>query len=191
MDKATKRILELARKGLSDTKIAEKLAVEGFKNEKGGAFDRNSVHSRRLRAQPKLTNKTPASDISEISEKPLAISEESAISEHAQLLPEEWKSQIVQIVRQEIQAAVESQTLPKDQIELPPLPAKVAGPHGKPIGEGKRVKLAGTTDAELARRLESWRKERGITLSRALDAALWNFLGRPPMSFEISETSDN
>jgi hypothetical protein len=92
------------------------------------------------------------------------------------------------IVREEIQAAMESRTLLTDRIELPPLPQKMAGPHGKPIGRGQRAKIAGTVDKELARRLEEWRRERGITLSRALDAALWLFLGQPPLSFESDKT---
>ena len=84
MDKTTKRILELAEEGLSDSKIADRLKAEGFKNGKGGAFDRNSVRSRRLRAAQKLRTSV-ASDIPET-------------SDIVNPLPEEWKSQIIQIV---------------------------------------------------------------------------------------------
>ena len=75
-------------------------------------------------------------------------------------------------------------------MELPPLPTKEKGEKGRPVGKGERVKLAGTCDKALAQRLEGWRKERGMSLSRAIDTALWHFLGKPPLSFEISEVSD-
>jgi hypothetical protein len=169
MDRATKRILELAKEGLSDSKIADELEVEGFKNEKGELFDRNSVHSRRLRAQRKVIRKTPA-------------------------LPEEWKSQIIQIVREEIQAMMESQMLPKDRTELAPKLShdqKVMDPKSKrKKGPARRPKIAGTVDPELIHRFEEWRKERGLTLSHGLDTVLWHFFDKPKLSFEISDKSE-
>jgi hypothetical protein len=137
------------------------------------------------------------SETSEVSDKPVAsdIPEISDVS----LLPEAWKAEIIEIVRQEMQAMMEIQAVPKLQTEaldLPPMPSeKIKGEHGKPINPGKRTKIAGTVDAELERLFQEWREDKGkgITLSRALDVALWHFLGKPKLSFEpseISETSD-
>jgi len=107
-------------------------------------------------------------------------------------LPEAWKHEIIQIVRAELNAAMKSLQAvpisPKDKPELAPAPPeRIMGEHGKKVNPGKRVKIAGTADAELVRLFEQWRQERGITLSRALDAALWHFLGKPALSFERSE----
>jgi hypothetical protein len=181
----TKRILELAGHGLTDAEIAKKLKTEGFKNAKGRAFNPNAVRSRRLRAE-KTSGKTKPSDIPETSDKRVDRSDKSAISDA-------MREEIRGIVREEIQAAMEGQRVPTIQtqsVDLPPLPGKVTGPHGKPIGEGGRVKLAGTVDERLEMLFQEWRKERGISLSRALDAALWHFLGKPPLSFEITDKSD-
>lgn len=148
------------------------------------------------------------SDISEPSDISLDISEKPDMSEiTGQPLPEQWKRQIVQIIQAEIGRMMQSvQTLPKHQTEqavsteiidrpLPPEPKKIPGPKSKPIALGSRVKIAGTCDARLYTLFEQWRSKRGITLSRALDAALWHFLGQPDLSFQIkseeSEGSDD
>jgi hypothetical protein len=65
-------------------------------------------------------------------------------------------------------------------------PKNFRGEKGRPVNPGKRTKIAGTVNAELERLFQEWRESRGITLSRALDAALWHFLGKPKLSFETS-----
>jgi len=110
-------------------------------------------------------------------------------------LPEAWKHEIIQIVQAELKTAMESlQAIPespKQGLELAPAPPeRIMGEYGKKVNPGKRVKIAGTADAELVRLLEQWRQEKGITLSRALDAALWHFLGKPKLSFEIPEGAE-
>jgi len=100
-------------------------------------------------------------------------------------IPEGLKYAIVQIVRAEVKAMMESQTVPKLQAELPPLPKeKIQGGHGRKVAPGGRTKIASTLDKELERRFQEWREERGLTLSRALDVAIWHFLDKPPLSFE-------
>ena len=49
--------------------------------------------------------------------------------------------------------------------------------------EGKREKLATTIDAALFE-LVKLRQQQGQQLSHILDSALWNYFGRPKMSFE-------
>lgn len=130
------------------------------------------------------------SDSSVISEKDVATSDKSDMSDTTRPLPEEWRRQIIHIVQTEIKR-MECQTIQKTQIDLPPLPGKFKGPEGKSRAYGGRLKIAGTADAALVEELEKWRKERGISLSRALDAALWHFLGKPPLSFEKSDKSED
>jgi hypothetical protein len=195
MDATTKRILELAAEGLNDKEISGKLSAEGFKNDKGKPFNPKSVYSRRVRSQKNvLESQVYISETSEVSDKPVA-SDMPDISDVTPL-PEAWKREIIEIVRQEMQAMMKLPIVPKlptESPDLPPMPSeKIKGDRGKPINPGKRTKIAGTVDAELERLFQEWRgnKCKGTTLSRALDVALWHFLGKPKLSFEISEASE-
>ena len=49
--------------------------------------------------------------------------------------------------------------------------------------EGKREKLATTVDSVLFELIKE-RQQQGQQLSHVLDSALWNYFGRPKMSFE-------
>ena len=49
--------------------------------------------------------------------------------------------------------------------------------------EGKREKLATTVDCVLFELIKE-RQQQGQQLSHVLDSALWNYFGRPKMSFE-------
>jgi len=181
----TKRILDLAAQGLSDAQIADTLNREGITNQKGGGFNDNSVRSRRLRAE-KQPQKIVTSGMPETSDNSPVISDKSGISDT-------MREEIRSIVREEIQASTMFQILQISQIDLPPevsTDQKILSEKGHKQAPVKRPKIAGTVDAELMRRLEEWRKERGISLSRALDTALWHLLGKPKLSFEMSDTSD-
>ena len=93
--------------------------------------------------------------------------------------------EVMEIVRQEIESIMQAGTIQK---QAPPVPnAKIKGDHGRTVNPGRRHKFAATVDLELWKALEKYRKANGITFSRALDAALWNFLGKPRLSFEAPE----
>jgi hypothetical protein len=208
---ATQRILELSGKGLSDKEIADELKVEGVTNAKGENFTLKSVQARRLRARKKRSETSEASgaqqvseisdssdvrqssEVSDISEINNIASDASDVSESIPL-PETWRRQIIQIVQTEIQAMFQSQTVPKLQAatpDLPPTPPeKIPGEKGRPVNPGGRAKIAGTVDKRLEELFQEWRESKGITLSRALDAALWHFLGKPKLSFERSDTAE-
>ncbi len=91
----------------------------------------------------------------------------SGISDEKKL-PDWLKSLITQTVEAEAGRILGEQTFPKSQTvdkEPPPLPGKIKGAHDRPVAQGKRVKLAGTADAELVRLLDEWRRERGNVCS--------------------------
>jgi hypothetical protein len=54
--------------------------------------------------------------------------------------------------------------------------------------EGKREKLATTIDSALFELVKE-RQQQGQQLSHILDSALWNYFGKPKMSFEEDEKS--
>lgn len=55
--------------------------------------------------------------------------------------------------------------------------------------EGKREKLATTIDSELFELVKA-RQQQGQQLSHILDSALWNYFGKPLLSFE-QESEDS
>jgi len=97
------------------------------------------------------------------------------------------RQEIIKIVRAELDAVSARQPAPNLlTIELPPVPpVKLTSRTGRKVSPQRRAKLATNCDAELARLFEEWRIKRGLALNRALDAALWHLLGKPPLSFQI------
>jgi hypothetical protein len=186
------------------TSIAETLNGEGLLNTEGKPWDRNSIRNyyRRMK-KPGLAERSNASEskgiaftseIPERSDKPIEVSDKLDISDVTQL-PEEWKLQISQMIQTELKSMMtEVQTIQTYQTgaqELAPMPSeRIKGEHGKPVNPGGRVKLAGTVDERLEALFQQWRESKGITLSRALDTALWHFLGKPKLSFQMSEISE-
>ena len=79
--------------------------------------------------------------------------------------------------------------------ELSPLPeadSKVKGDKGRKVNPWERVKIGVTVDRALSDLLEAKRKELGdVSLSRALDTVLWQYFGKPPLSFQQKETGDD
>jgi hypothetical protein len=136
----------------------------------------------------------PPSGLSETSDnRPAPISEPFDISENMPL-PEHWRLQIVQIVQTTVRDIMADQNIQKHQTpdqEIPPVPEKTEGAGGRKVALGARVKIAGTIDTRLEKLLRDWQQQRGISLSKALDAVLWNFFGKPALSFETAEPDDS
>jgi hypothetical protein len=210
------RLRELARDHMGTegrvqgwTSIAETLNSEGLLNTEGNPWDRNSIRNyyRRMKKAGLVEQAinvekaiiSMASDKSETSDKTVDVSDRPDISDGTQL-PEEWRRQISQMIQTELKTMMASlQTVQEDQTaqaeparmgELAPTPSeRIKGQHGKPINPGGRVKIAGTVDERLEALFQQWRESKGISLSRALDAALWHFLGKPKLSFEMLDQS--
>jgi hypothetical protein len=60
--------------------------------------------------------------------------------------------------------------------EMPPQPGRVT--------DRRWEKLAGTCDRELVRLFHDKRRELRLSVSQMLDYVLWNFLGKPRLSFQ-------
>jgi hypothetical protein len=155
---------------LSDTKKLDRLRVEGSEPSELSEIEK---------ASPGEAEQPTLSDLSELSD----IRSPSA-----------WRNEVIHIVREEIRAAMASvqtfQTFQTTDVELPPSPEKVPGKHDRPVALGHRDKLGGTVDRNLVRAFKRWLRQRKLTISQGLDVALWHFLGKPKLSFETSETSD-
>lgn len=55
--------------------------------------------------------------------------------------------------------------------------------------KGKRIKMAITMDAELHGRLQELYQQ-GHNISHLIDSAVWLYLGKPKLSFELSDCDD-
>lgn len=130
----TAHILKLAKDGLTDVQIVERLDAEGIRNNKNEPFTANAVRSRRERARkekgvkPKQARSditemsegedsalpsetdlsTFTSDISELSDFSLDLPDQSDMPEISEtLLPEHWKRQIIQIIQTELRRTMQ------------------------------------------------------------------------------------
>jgi hypothetical protein len=103
-------------------------------------------------------------------------------------MPKAWHQQIVVLVKSEVERLMKVptlQTLPT--IPLPPERARTKGAKGRPVGQGERVKVGITLDKNLFDRFEQERKRTGLSASGYADVVLWNFFGKPRLSFEETE----
>ena len=72
-----------------------------------------------------------------------------------------------------------------DDYELSPEPARAGKSHLI-----KKSKIWGTLDTELEYLLKKEAERKGVTFSRILDSAVWNFLKKPPLSFQKKKRDD-
>jgi hypothetical protein len=70
--------------------------------------------------------------------------------------------------------------------ELAPLPPR-STKQGRKHLSGTRIKIATNLDSVLYRLLGEKSRATGQQMNHLLDSALWNFLGKPKMSFEVDE----
>jgi hypothetical protein len=208
------RIRELKEQGFSNAEVAEILTADGCRTKRGAPITAGMVSDRLYRMKQKDRHSVRASDTAETSdhvpvltvvrrgpEEPLEpktvqlmvvpkTSDKPDISDTG-LISGDLMALIEQMIEDKVNAMMEYQRYRIDQTAEPPLPKRTATSNkGKPKAPGDRVKIAGTVDSVLGTKFDKWRTEKGITLSRALDIALWHFLGKPKMSFETSEESE-
>lgn len=103
-----------------------------------------------------------------------------------ELLPNDWRNEVMDMIRQELAAIQTVCTVqPATTMELAPVPgAKEKGKKDRMVNPGERVKVGITLDKALFDLLDAHRKDKSISLSRAMDTALWSYLGKPLLSFE-------
>lgn len=92
-----------------------------------------------------------------------------------------WTRNEIEFMTERIQKLSES--IPDfnhhDDYELSPEPARAGKSHLV-----KRSKIWGTLDTELEYLLKKEAERRGVTFSRILDSAVWNFFKKPALSFQ-------
>ena len=201
------RCLELVEEfGEDHKRIAATLNAEGYTTKVGKPYTSEGVRKSLKRTLKEAAEARAAgrhmelSEKSEASEKMKGIRSEASEASDTTMeiplyqsadepLPDTWKAEIINLIRGELAIMQTSQTLQKtSSIELAPMPtAKVDGLKHRKVNPWERVKVGVTLDKALSDLLEAKRKELGdVSLSRALDTVLWQYFGKPPLSFEVS-----
>jgi hypothetical protein len=173
---------------------------ERFPNAKGVSLTPNALRKRynvSLRSEPsQRSENNKGSRMITVQDKDQLLKElmeglEDLIEDHVRAVIERVSAQVAGRVFDEKIANLQNvPILGRSQSEgyppAPPLPETVKGTRRHAVQRGK---IAGTIDVELLELFERERKERGCSASRMLDIAIWNYFGKPKLSFELSEPS--
>jgi hypothetical protein len=167
------RLTELVHEhGHQWKKIAPILAAEGYRDERGKPYSDNTLRKKmkkhqtagyEKRSKPSETGKPSESSVADIRDLARAV---------IALLKEEGA---LESAVKEVLGSLERTPL-EPQHEMPPQPERVT--------DRRWEKLAGTCDCELVKLFHDKRRELRLSVSQMLDYVLWNFFGRPWLSFQ-------
>ncbi len=176
------RLVELVEEhGHQWKKIAPIIADEGYRDRRGEPYSDNYLRKRMKkeetagqqkgskRSEPGKPSEPSVVDVSALARK--VISQLTQDEQHLSAL-------------REALGGLEC-TPPGQQREMPPLPDRNT--------DRRWEKLAGTCDCELVKRFHDERRKLRLSVSQMLDYVLWNFFGKPSLSFQSqrSEASQN
>jgi hypothetical protein len=161
-------------------KIAPILAAEGYRDRQGEPYSDNYLRKRMKNheatryekrskpSEPWKHSEPSVVDIHDLARAVISILKEYRLLESA--------------IREVLDSLERTPSGP--QHEMPPQPERVTDRHWE--------KLAGTCDCELAKLFHEKRRELRLSASQMLDYVLWNFFGKPLLSFQskASESSE-
>jgi hypothetical protein len=177
----TTRLTELVHEyGHQWKQIAPVLAVEGYRDAKGNPYSDNylrkkmkgqetaasavssepSEGSQRSVSEPVKPSESPVQDVTRVACEVISLLTEEGLLESAV---------------KEVLGSLECTRL-EPQYEMQPQPTKVTDRHWE--------KLAGTCDCQLVKLFHQQRRELRLSVSQMLDYVLWNFFGKPRLSFQ-------
>jgi hypothetical protein len=180
------RLTELVEEyGHQWKQIAPILAAEGYRDAKGKPYADNYLRQRMKKQETGAsgTRGKPSEGSQRRDSEPVKPSEHEILDvtklacEVISLLMEEG---LLESAVKEVLVSLE-RTPSGLQHEMQPQPERVTDRHWE--------KLAGTCDCELVRVFHVKRRELRLSVSQMLDYVLWNFFGRPRLSFQ-SEASE-
>lgn len=175
------RLTELVEEyGHQWKQIAPILSAEGYRDRRGEPYSDNylrqkvkrqeiaasgtdakpSEASERRDSEPVKPSEQPVLDISRVACAVIAVLKEEGLLESAV---------------KEVLGSLECTGM-ESQHEMPPQPERVT--------DRLWEKLAGTCDCELVKLFHEQRRELRLSVSQMLDYVLWNFFGKPRLSFQ-------
>jgi hypothetical protein len=175
------RLTELVEKyGHQWKSIAPILTAEGYRDQRGQPYSHNYLR-KRMKREEETTSHGKRS-------KP---SEPAKCSEPSDTDVGEMTRAVISVLIQEqvLQSAVKEvlgnleRTPSGRQPEMPPQPDR--------ISDRRWEKLAGTCDCELVKLFHERRRELRLSVSQMLDYVLWNFFGKPRLSFQSKRSEES
>jgi hypothetical protein len=186
----TTRLTELVHEyGHQWKKIAPILAAEGYRDKQGALYSDNYLRKRMKGQETAASGKgsKPSEGSEHRHSEPVKPSEQPVPD-----IPE-LACAVITMLKEEgsLESAVKDVlgnlecTAVEPQHEMPPQPERVA--------DRRWDKLASTCDRELVKLFHQQRRELRLSVSQMLDYVLWNFFGKPRLSFQAegSEASEN
>jgi hypothetical protein len=155
-------------------KIAPILAAEGYQDQRGKPYSDNYLRKKMKHQESTCSGRhSEPSELSVMDIPALARAVTSLLVDHG-LLESAIEDVLERLER----------TSPGQQHDMPPQPERVT--------DRRWEKLAGTCDCELVKLFHERRRELRLSVSQMLDYALWNFFGKPRLSYEskASEPSE-
>lgn len=185
--KALARAFELKKEGQTWAEIEKALEREGFKDSKGKPYTLTNLRSWHSRLQGKAPGmeRQPESLKADKFDRVKGRTQPDFLTrEDVHKMRAELETQLIELI--ETKLGVEKLepkfSLPLPTTEQPPLPPK----EGKKF-KGTKADIRVRVDENLGKLFEADVNQRfGGNASRCMDAILWNFYGRPHLSFEKS-----
>ena len=174
------RLTELvAEYGHQWKKIAPIIAAEGYRDKRGKPYSDNYLRGRMKKQETatqekRLEGSKPGkcSELSVVDVSELARAVISYLTQDEQL----------QSAMREALGNLECNP-PEQQHEMPPQPERNT--------DRRWEKLAGTCDCRLVERFHDERRKLRLSVSQMLDYVLWNFFGKPRLSFQSKRSEDS
>ncbi len=192
--KAFARAFELKREGRTWAQIAEALEREGFKDTRGKPYTLTNLRSwhSRLKGQAPVAEGPPMPQSIDTVDKVDTLPErgrpDTLTREEVTAMLEGLETRLRELIETRLEAEKPEPkiALPLTTTEEPPLPPK----EGKKF-KGNKADIRVRVDENLGKMFEADVNRRfGGNASRAMDALLWNFYGKPLLSFETSKEPD-
>jgi hypothetical protein len=171
------RLTELVRYyGHQWKKIAPIMEAEGYRDRQGEPYSDNYLRKRMKNHEAASCGKRSKPSEAEKHSEPSVIDIHDLARAVISIMTEE---RLLESAVKEVLGGLER--IPSGhRHEMPPQPEKVT--------DRQWEKLAGTCDCELAKLFHEKRRELRLSVSQMLDYVLWNFFGKPRLSFQSKDS---
>jgi hypothetical protein len=161
-------------------KIAPIIAAEGYRDRRGEPYSDNYLR-KRMKGQETAPSGT-SSKLSESSE----YMDSEPVKPSEQPLPDllDLARAVIALLKQDglLGSAVKEVV---GNLECTPVePQQEKPPQPERVTDRRWEKLAGTCDCELVKLFHQQRRDLRLSVSQMLDYVLWNFFGKPRLSFQ-------
>jgi hypothetical protein len=174
------RLAELvAHYGHQWKKIAPIMTAEGYRDKRGNPYSDNYLRGR-MKKQETV-----------IQEKRSTRSEHEKRFEPSEVDVPHLARAVISLLTQEGQLESAVKEVLASSERTPPGQCREMSPQPERVTDRRWEKLAGTCDCQLAERFHDERRKLRLSVSQMLDYVLWNFFGKPRLSFQSERSEES